>query len=181
MILSKLLHPLSAVVVLFLVGCGEDSPPAAATQPPVPAAAPAPANVAAADIVRMKIDGVEWVADRDYLCAVHPPGYSRAVIVGAALGPKDANEQTFSLLIGNVDAPGTLRLDGPLSETQAVQLGNLDATRYLNGGALGFKMRVELLRMDIDPVVIEARFDGTLNSSNGATLQITEGYVRCAD
>lgn len=178
--IPKVTRLLLGATALVLAACTENDAAPAAT--PASTVAQAPAVVGAAgNIVRMKIDGVEWSADRDYFCAVHPPGYDRAVIVGASLGPKDSNEQAFNLLIGAIDAPGSVHLSGPLSPTQAIQLANLDPSRYLNGGALGFDVRLDLLAMVRDPVTVEARFEGTLNSSNGGVLKISEGYLRCTE
>lgn len=144
----------------------------------------APADSAAND-VRMIVDGVPWIADREFVCMVDPPGLGRQVIVAASLGPKDRNEQAFNLNLSGIDGPGTIELDasglGDLSVVHTIQLANLDAERALNGGAMGFDVRIEVLALASDPARVEARFAGTLNSTRGTPLAITDGYLRCRE
>jgi hypothetical protein len=166
------------VLVLLLAAC--DAPPDAAA----PTAAPrseAPPVAAEANVVRLRVDGVEWSADRDIFCAVNPPGLARGVIIAGSRGPKDANEQTFNLNLSGVDGPGTLRLESSASVTHAIQLANLDATRFLNGGAMGFDVTVDLIAVSANPTRVEARFSGTLGSSAGTPLRIDDGYLRCSE
>lgn len=171
-------HPVSIAIVLLLSACGGD--------PPVPqdrgtAAAPAAGSEPAGDIVRMQVDGTDWSADRDIFCAVAPPGLGDVLIVSGSRGPKDANEQTFNLNLSGVTGPGPVRLAGGTSTTHAIQLANLDPQRYLNGGALGFDVTVEVLAVSRDPARVELRFAGTLNSSAGAPMRIDDGFVRCSE
>jgi len=171
-------HPASIAIVLLLAACGGD--------PPVPqdrdsAAAPAASGEPAGDVVRLKVDGANWSADREIFCAVAPPGLGDVLIVSGSRGPKDANEQTFNLNLSGVEGPGTLKLAGGGSTTHAIQLANLDAQRYLNGGAMGFDVTVEVLSFSRDPAAVELRFAGTLGSSAGAPLRIDDGFVRCSE
>ncbi|MCE3003603.1 MAG: hypothetical protein LW860_13035 [Xanthomonadaceae bacterium] len=171
-------HPASIAIVLLLSACGGD--------PPVPqdratAAAPAANGEPVGDVVRMKVDGTDWSADRDIFCAIAPPGLGEVVIVSGSRGPKDANEQTFNLNLSGVTGPGPVQLAGGMSTTHAIQLANLDAQRYLNGGALGFDVTVDVLALSRQPAHVELRFAGTLNSSAGAPLRIDDGFVRCSE
>lgn len=179
MTLPSLHRPASVAAALLLSACVQDS----ATTPPAAPAAAAAAAASAPDgnLVRLRVDGVEWSADRDIFCAVHPPGLDRGVIVAGSRGPKDANEQTFNLNLSGIDGPGTLRLESNASVTHAIQLANLDAARFLNGGAMGFDVTVELLAVSADPTRVEARFAGTLGSSAGTPLRIEDGHVRCTE
>jgi hypothetical protein len=168
-------YPLS--LVLLLAAC--DAPPDAA-----PGTAPrsvGPAETATGDLVRLRVDGVEWSADREIFCAVDPPGMGPVLIVSGSRGPKDADEQTFNLNLSGVTGPGTVRLAGGGSTTHAIQLANLDTARYLNGGALGFDVSVDVLALSREPVRVELRFSGTLNSSAGMPLRIEDGHVRCSE
>lgn len=163
----------------LLAACAQESPP----PPPgavATAAVAAPAG-SAGNLVRLRVDGVEWAADREIFCAVDPPGLGQVLIVSGSRGPKDANEQTFNLNLSGVTGPGTVRLAGGASTTHAIQLANLDADRYLNGGALGFDVTVEVVALSREPAQVELRFAGTLNSSAGAPLRIEDGHVRCSE
>ena len=115
-------------LALLLAAC--DAPPDAAAPTAAPHSATPPV-AAEANVVRLRVDGVEWSADRDIFCAVNPPGLARGVIIAGSRGPKDANEQTFNLNLSGVDGPGTLRLENSASVTHAIQLANLDAARFL--------------------------------------------------
>lgn len=165
--------------ICLLAACAEGDRASSAT--PAPAVAETAQASAAGNVVRMRVDGVEWAADREFFCAVNPPGLDRGVIVAASRGPKDASEQTFNLNLSGIDGPGTLRLDNAASATHAIQLANLDAARFLNGGAMGFDVTVELLAVSANPVHVEARFAGTLGSSAGTPLRIDDGYLRCSE
>lgn len=178
------LLPLTLPFALLLGACdaaerGPDAPATAATPASAAAAASPPAE--AGNVVRVRVDGIDWQADREFFCAVHPPGMDRAVLVSASLGPKDANEQTFNLNLSGIDGPGRVHLQSSASWVHTIQLANLDAARFLNGGAMGFDITVELLAVSADPGRVEARFDGQLMSSAGSALRIEDGYLRCSE
>jgi hypothetical protein len=169
----------AATAALLLAGCGRAGTPGSAPTATATATATAAATASQGNTLRLKVDGIDWIAERDIFCAVHPPGYDRAIVVAGARGAKDASEQSFNLNLYGVDTPGARHLESANAGASAIQLANLDATRYLNGGVLGFDVRVELLQMGKNPGVVEARFEGTLDSSSGARLRITDGYVLC--
>lgn len=178
------LLPLTLPFALLLGACdaaerATDATASAATPAGAAAASASPADTG--NVVRMRVDGVDWQADREFFCAVHPPGMDRAVLVSASLGPKDANEQTFNLNLSGVDGPGRVHLQSSASWVHTIQLANLDAARVLNGGAMGFDITVELLAVSADPVRVEARFAGQLMSSAGSALRIENGYLRCSE
>ena len=178
------LLPLTLPFALLLGACdaaerGADTTATAAT--PASAAAASAPPVDTGNVVRMRVNGADWQADRAFFCAVHPPGMDRAVLVSASLGPKDANEQTFNLNLTGIDGPGRVHLQSSASWVHTIQLANLDAARYLNGGAMGFDIEVELLAVSADPVRVEARFAGQLMSSAGSALRIEDGYLRCSE
>jgi hypothetical protein len=172
----------SAAPLVLLAACGPASPPAPTA---VDARATAPAAMPAAEPagnrIVMKVDGVEWSADREIFCTVAPPSLGGVLIVSGSRGPKDAHEQTFNLNLSGVQGPGTLKLAGGGSTTHAIQLANLDDQRHLNGGALGFDVTVEVLAFVRDPAQVDLRFSGTLNSSSGKPLRIEDGHARCSE
>lgn len=170
----------SSAPFLLLAACGPATPPAA---PASEAGGPAPAAAAedAANLIRMRVDGVEWSADRDIFCTVAPPALGDVLIVSGSRGPKDANEQAFNLNLSGVAGPGTVKLTGGGSTTHVIQLANLDAQRFLNGGAMGFDVTVEVVSLARDPARVELRFAGTLQSSAGEPLRIEDGHVRCSE
>jgi hypothetical protein len=194
MTLTATLRGAAAATLILLAGCEPAATGAAPAGPaatdavsaPPAAPAPAPATATASDggtgnLIRMRVDGVEWAADREIFCMVDPPGMGPVVIVSGSRGPKDANEQTFNLNLTGVTAPGPLQLKGGGSVTHVIQLANLDAERYLNGGAFGFDVNLDVVALSRSPAHIEARFNGTLNSSAGAPLRIEDGHVRCTE
>lgn len=179
--IDRLRLPIGVATLCLLAACGGAPPAPPDRGAPGVSSAPVAAAAPAGDVVRMTVDGAEWSADRDIFCAVAPPGLGEVVIVSGSRGPKDANEQAFNLNLSGVSGPGTVRLSGGATTTQAIQLANLDAQRYLNGGALGFDVTVEVLALSREPARVELRFAGTLNSSAGAPLRIDDGFVRCSE
>jgi hypothetical protein len=170
----------SAAPFLLLAACGPATPPATPASN-AGGSVPAAAAEEAANLIRMRVDGVEWSADRDIFCTVAPPALGDVLIVSGSRGPKDASEQAFNLNLTGVAGPGTIKLAGGGSTTHAIQLANLDAQRYLNGGAMGFDVTVEVVSLARDPARVELRFAGTLNSSAGKPLRIEDGHVRCSE
>lgn len=170
-----------AAPLLLLAACGSTTPPTPPATSAAATPAAAPAVAASGQQIRMKVDGVEWSADREIFCTVAPPALGGVLIVSGSRGPKDANEQTFNLNLSGVEGPGTLKLAGGGSTTHAIQLANLDAERYLNGGAMGFDVTVEVVSLVRDPAQVELRFAGTLNSSAGKPLRIEDGHARCGE
>lgn len=172
----------------MLGACGGNAPdasvpasPASAMTAPVAVGTDTAVPAASANLIRMRVDGVEWAADREIFCMVDPPGMGPVVIVSGSRGPKDANEQTFNLNLTGVTAAGPVQLKGGGSVTHVIQVANLDAERYLNGGAFGFDVNLDVVALSRAPAHIEARFSGTLNSSAGAPLRIEDGHVRCTE
>ncbi|MCQ4163808.1 hypothetical protein [Tahibacter harae] len=161
-------------------GGGASSPDTAASAAPAAAQPASTAKTAASSSqLRLTLDGKPWRADREFFGAYHPPGLDRAVLMAASFGPKDKNEQVFNLNLTGVGGPGryvasgnTLSLKGITSS--AIQLANLSEQRYLVGGPLGYEIEIELLQAGAD--VIEARFSGTMNASDGGTLRVSDGY-----
>lgn len=158
---------------LLLAACG--SPPSTPTaSAPAPMPAPRMANQ-----LRLTLDGQVWQADRELFGAWHPPGMERAVLMAGSLGPKDRHEQAFNLNLFGVSGPGryvangsTVRPGGLTSNT--IQLANLSEQRYLVGGPFGYEVTVDLLQAGAG--VIEARFQGRVNASDGSVLNLTDGY-----
>lgn len=172
----------------LVIGCGSADPGTAPAGEPVAAAAdskaippPEAPSASGGQFIRMQVDGVEWAADREIFCANAPAGMDPMLIVSGSFGPKDASEQVFNLNLSDVKGPGTLHLTGGGSLTHVIQLANLDESRYLNGGAMGFDVKVEIIEFTRDPTHVELRFDGTLNSSAGTPLRIKNGHVRCSE
>lgn len=161
----------SAIVALFIVSCSNNNEPSATTE------TTANASVASTkeNYLRLKINGVEWVADHDVFGAFHPKGYNKAIIIAGAKGPKDATEQTFNLNIFNTDAPGTFNFKHGNPDLSAAQMGNLTADNFLCGSMMGHDMRVKVTTASTKPDVIEATFEGELTCNTGEVLKVTEG------
>jgi hypothetical protein len=57
-----------------------------------------------------------------------------------------------------------------------MQLANLSPERYLIGGLMfDYRFEVELVTMQVQPVVIEARFSGVLQSNDDKRVTISDG------
>jgi hypothetical protein len=164
--------PLS--VLLSLAGCGQAPSSAAPSAPEENTTAIASSGDPGR--LRMHVDGVEWSADREFFGAVHPPGMDRAVLIAGSLGPKDENEQTFNLSLFGVDGPGRYVVERGDGSGSVMQLANLTPERYLIGGLMfDYRFEVELLEMQVDPVVIVARFSGELQSNDDQRVTISDG------
>lgn len=172
------LRPMIPLLVAALTACTQQASPATDTQPPVSTASAVTASPASGPVLRLRVDGREWRADRELFGAVHPPGLDRAVLMAGSLGPKDANEQSFNLHLSGVDGPGIYTVRGDQSPRNVVQLANTSEQRFMIGGTMGYDIQVEVLRLQSDPVLIEARFHGHMTANDGAVLRIEAGEFR---
>ncbi len=146
------------------------------------ATATAPAVAATSNaMLRMTIDGKPWQADQAINAMVDPPTMDRTILISGSLGPKDANEQLFSLILSGVDGPGTVRLQSEVPERGVVQIANLSAERYLAGSILGYDVQVEVTQYSKVPVLIDARFSGSLTANDGTKLDIGDGHFRYSE
>ena len=155
-----------------LAACTDTTAPAA-TQ--APATAPPRTAHAPPNSISLRLDGREWHADRAIEAIVHPPGFNRMLMVSGSFGPKNGNEQAFNLNLAGVEAPGRYTIKGGNVVGSAIQLANLDAERFLIGGALGADVVVEVTVMQRTPVVVEGTFSGTMSANDGQALRIEEG------
>lgn len=178
-------HPARTIgfsaIALLLAACdnGGNPPATSAASNAAEAATGTPAATSAGNLLRMRIDGKEWIADRDIFGAVHPTGYDRSILMAGSLGPKDANEQAFNVILNGVDGPGSFRAKTGDAARHVAQIANMSQERYLAGGLmLEHDMTFELTRMQANPVVIEARFNGTLTANDGAVLRVEDGEFR---
>ena len=171
----------STAFALLLTACNNDTgsaaTPAASDGTSAPASAPTPTP--AGNVLRMRIDGKEWIADHDLYGAVHPTGYDRSILIAGSLGPKDANEQAFNVILNGVDGPGSYHARTGDAARHVAQIANLSPERFLAGGLmLEHDITFDVTRMQASPVVIEARFSGTLTANDGAVLRIEGGEFR---
>jgi hypothetical protein len=125
--------------------------------------------------IRMKIDGKLWEADRDIFGAFHPKGYNKAIIMSGSKGPKDKNEQVFTLNLFNTSGPGVFDITNGNADNNVVQLANLSPEHFLYGSMMGFRLKVTVTKASANPAVIEAVFEGELTGNAGDKLKITEG------
>lgn len=173
-------------IATCLAGCGELDPAplqagkthAAASDISAEDTSTTPAS---GPLLSMQIDGVSWRADREIWGAVHPFGLDRNVLMSGSFGPKDSKEQTFNLNLHAAAQPGRYRVQSSAPANGAVQLAGLSEQRYLAGNVLGYDVEVELLQLRTTPVLIEARFEGTLVASDGARLNLSDGHFRYSE
>ena len=170
---------LPGVSLLFLIGsitgCGQ-SPQVSSSVDPPEASAGTTAPLSGVNRLRMRVDGIEWSADRDLFGAVHPPGMNSVVLMAGSLGPKDANEQSFNLNLFGIDAPGHYVVEHGNASGSVMQLANVSPERYLIGGLMfEYRFEVELVTMQANPVAIEARFKGVLQANDDHRVTISDG------
>jgi hypothetical protein len=159
---------------LALAGCGGQK--AASVEPPTSTTATPGASVGGSrGELTMTIDGRPWAADNDLFGAVHPQGYDRAVIIAGLLGPRNGQEQAFTINLYGIDGPGTYTLSSADTAAGAVQLANPAPGKFLAGGALGYDLVVELEAISAAPTRLEARFSGTLTANDGAVMRLQSG------
>ena len=173
------MHAALPGVALFLIGsitgCGQP-PPASSALAPTDASADTRAPSSRANRLRMRVDGIEWSADRDLFGAVHPPGMDSAVLMAGSLGPKDANEQSFNLNLFGIDAPGHYVVEHGNASGSVMQLANVSPERYLIGGLMfEYRFEVELITMQANPVAIEARFKGVRQANDDHRVTNSDG------
>lgn len=125
--------------------------------------------------LRLKINGVEWVADHDVFGAFHPKGYNKAIIIAGSKGPKNKDEQTFNINIYNTDGPGTFNFQHGNTDLSVAQMGNWNPETFICGSMMGHNMRVKVITASTKPDVIEATFEGELTCNTGEVLKVTEG------
>lgn len=123
----------------------------------------------------MKINGVEWKAEREIFGAFHPKGYNKALIIAGSKGANDKNEQTFNLNLYNIDGPGVYEIQTGDPNASVVQMGNWSPENFLYGSMMGYKMNVNVKTASTKPDVVEATFEGELSGNAGDVMKITEG------
>jgi hypothetical protein len=169
----------SLMVATIIAGCGQapESPSSSASRSG--AVSTEIRTLRDENVLRMRVDGVDWVADHDLFGAVHPPGMDRALIISGSRGPRDATEQAFTLNLFGVGAPGRYVFEHGAAGGSVMQLANLSPERYLIGGLMfEHRFEVEVLRMEIRPVEIEARFSGVLQANDDHRVTISAGEFR---
>ena len=85
------------------------------------------------------------------------------------------------MILSGVDGPGTVRLQSEVPERGVVQIANLSAERYLAGSILGYDVQVEVTQYSKVPVLIDARFSGSLTANDGTKLDIGDGHFRYSE
>lgn len=167
-------HLLLASLLPLLSACSDAAPPSAASAPATPAAVAAPA--AQGNVLRMRIDGHDWIADQGVFGTVQSAAGAHMVLISGSLGARDKDEQAFSLVLNGVPGPGSYTVASGNAQQSVAQMGNLSPERYLAGGLmLPYAMQVELVHVQAAPVAIEARFSGTLTANDGVVLAIEDG------
>lgn len=132
--------------------------------------------------LKMKIDGKEWVADRDIFGSYHfseelGPGLIN--IAGTKGSPP--NDQPFNINLYNTKDKGTYQVmiaDNYKSKMHdnVAQLAQLTPTNYLCGGAMqGNQLTVQIIKVSKNPQIIEATFSGAMQCVEGNKISITEG------
>ena len=168
---SRSLFSLSAlsILIVMLAACGKN-PGATSAQPGAKAYGDAAGNH-----LSMKLNGADWIGDSSLFGAFHPPGYNKALLIGGSKGPKNKDEQVFSLNLFNIDGPGTYNIKTGNKEMSVVQMANLSPDNFMYGSLMGFDLKVTVTKATKDPTVIEATFEGALSGNASDTLKVTAG------
>jgi hypothetical protein len=157
--------------VLFLASCGSNTDSSNGKA----AANEKLKSSASKNYLSMKIDGVEWVADNSIFAAFHPKGYNNAIMIAGSKGPKNKDEQLFSLNLFNTTGAAVYEIKEGGADLNVAQLANLSPEHYLYGSLLGFNMKINVSRASTNPDIIEATFEGELTGNASDKIRITEG------
>lgn len=157
-------------------GCNQNPDGGSATENRATAAPSSPGRPFTNQL-EMRINGSPWRADREIHVSIDPVGMEGAVVIGGSFGPKDKNEQVFSLILQRVEAPGQVRIHSGDLGSGVVQIANLSPERYLIGSILGFDLAVTVETFSNEPVVVDLRFKGQLVDNNGNSVDITDGRL----
>jgi hypothetical protein len=167
--------PLSVLgfCICLLVACGKspDAGPRSGS-----AAKTATQSEAGGNHLSMRLNGVEWIADNNLFGAFHPAGYNKAILIGGSKGPKNKNEQVFSINLYNAEGPGTYNIKTGNADMSVAQIANLSPENFMYGSLMGFDITVKVLKASKGPAVVEATFEGTVTGNAGDTLKVTEGH-----
>lgn len=161
-----------------LTACDGEPAPSTPTQP----AASAPAAKPAGNLLRMTIDGTDWIADSGVWAAVDPMGAKGAVLMSGNIG-HGRDQQTFNLNMEGVMAPGSYPVAAQGTPDFGIaQIGNLSPQMYLVGGAMmDHDLTVDIVALRAAPVAVEARFSGTMEGPGGKVLHIEAGEFRYSE
>lgn len=163
---QKLVHLTLTLVIIGIVSCGRQA---------VSSEEAVVKSSAAGNHLSMKLNDKDWVADSELFGAFHPPGYNKAIIIAGSKGPKNKDEQAFTLNLFNVEGPGTYHIKKGNADLSVVQLANLTPENFMYGSVMGFDLKVTVTKATKDPTVIEATFEGTLSGNASDTLKVTAG------
>ena len=122
-----------------------------------------------------KMDGVLWEADNAIMGIFHPKGYNKAVLMGGSKGPKNKDEQVFSLNLYGIEKEGEYTIQTNDPNQSVVQLANISNEEPMCGSLMGYKFKISLKKCADLPAVIEATFEGELTCNTDRKIKITEG------
>lgn len=169
---QNLIHFTLALIIITIVSCGRRA---------VSSEEPAGKPTSSGNLLSMKLNDKEWLADSSFLGVFHPKGFNKALMIGGSKGPKNKDEQVFSLNLFNVDGPGTYHIKTGNTDLSVAQLANLSPENFMYGSLMGFDLTVIVTKATKDPTVIEATFEGTLSGNASDTLKITAGRFTYRD
>lgn len=168
--------------LIAVLGCqaestAESTPvPASSATTPSAAISTSTANTKNTNQLRMLIDGVEWQFNQELLGGLNPISEQPELIISGSRGPNDASEQTFTLIIRGADKPGSYHVKSGDKSGSVAQISGLSEQEFLAGNMMPFDLRVEVIELSRAPNRMVARFEGSLQSNTGRTLQISKGH-----
>ena len=134
------------------------------------------------NFLTMKIDGVEWSADRDIFGSYHfNESLGPGLINIAGVKGDPPNDQSFNINLYNTTGPGVYKVDIGQGEQvkmneNVCQLAQFTPTNYLCGGPLQeSQLSITIKKVSKDPQMVEASFSGTITCVEGNKLSITDG------
>jgi hypothetical protein len=157
------------VFLVILYGCGNSQ------QQTIMSSETDDTKLQGKNYLSMKINGQEWIADRDIFGAFHPKGYKNAILIAGSKGKKDKNEQTLNINLFNANGAGTFVFSNSNKDLSVAQIGNLSTDNYICGSMMGFEMKVIVTKASSTPDVVEATFEGKMTCPTGEIQTITDG------
>ncbi len=168
--MKKLLTTLTLFCLVLTIACNNSSKPTENNS-----AASASAANKTINKLSFKMDGVLWEADNEIMGIFHPKGYNKAVLMGGSKGPKNKDEQMFSLNLYGIEKEGEYTIQTNDPNQSVVQLANISNEEPMCGSLMGYKFKISLKKCANNPTVIEASFEGEITCNTDRVIKITEG------
>lgn len=173
--MQKLLLSFKCLLLLFVItACSNGQKTTKPTQ--------SAASTQQKNFLKMKIDGKEWIADREIFGSYHfTEALGPGLINIAGVKGEAPNDQNFNINLYNTVEVGVYYVNiadftKSKPNESVAQFALLTPSNYLCGGAIqGSQFTVQITKVSKNPQMVEATFSGTMQCVEGNKINITEG------